>query len=709
MSDATDAIRAKFRSWLRKYLINGVASSGANQPDKSAGIAAGDLIATAIDAVADTVASLSISAAAGIKNYASVAAAKADGALANGSLFSVLSADDDGLLDIYTKVSSSVATLLGTFPKLSAITDEVTRAMAAEAGLALIAGSDSPDSPAGNVLRGVADGSGNICFAILDDGTVVFNNPALGSIALFPDAARSFIRGDVDDDNNMGAMVTPDGQHVIPGVLSRPVALAYLAATGGHVQAWRIDGGSPVQLTSDAVDVVAAAAFQERLLDYVDFVSPRIFGVPRLWRSSADGVSKWPVPRPGSGGIIWHFPSTGQSLSVGFDFNNEPPIRSTPRTPGLNLMFNTGVRAAGNNPPEGGNGYDSTLDGTTLTSLVDLVEYLIPSAGVTETPWRGCGDQLQDLALASANATVRTLMSAHGVGGAAYSSIKQGTTAYAALLTGVTRGKALVEAMTDGKHIVPAVPIVHGEADAASTTYQADLEEWQGDLETDIKAITGQAGSIPILISQQSAWYAAASVINSINSNLAMLSAHIANPGKILLVCPKYFLVPSALDHTHLTPYSSAKLGAYYAKAIKKVIADGAAWNPLYPTGAVRTGASIVVTFAGNVGKLVLDTLTVTTPNGAAKGFEYTDGSTPPAISSVALGPADNQVTVTLAGTPTGSGKKLRYAYTPPVGAEGAGPDYGPRGCLRDSDPAVFADDGSPLWNWCVHFEIPVT
>ena len=47
-----------------------------------------------------------------------------------------------------------------------------------------------------------------------------------------------------------------------------------------------------------------------------------------------------------------------------------------------------------------------------------------------------------------------------------------------------------------------------------------------------------------------------------------------------------------------------------------------------------------------------------------------------------------------------------RYAFTGVAGATG-GPTTGARGNLRDSD-ATPSRNGSPLWNWAVHFDAPI-
>jgi hypothetical protein len=93
-------------------------------------------------------------------------------------------------------------------------------------------------------------------------------------------------------------------------------------------------------------------------------------------------------------------------------------------------------------------------------------------------------------------------------------------------------------------------------------------------------------------------------------------------------------------------------------------------------------------------------------------GFEYFDdeGSGIPwqcatTVQSVEI-VAPSQVAIRLSRTPTGTNKRIRYAYTARMAWQGgwSGPQLGPRGCLRDSDPAPSLY-GHPLYNWCVHFD----
>jgi hypothetical protein len=153
-----------------------------------------------------------------------------------------------------------------------------------------------------------------------------------------------------------------------------------------------------------------------------------------------------------------------------------------------------------------------------------------------------------------------------------------------------------------------------------------------------------------------------------------------------------------------MTAASYRWLGEYYAKAYVAVVVERRRWRPLSPASATRSGAVITLRFHVPVAPLVFDTTRVSDPGNY--GFEYTDDSSPPAISSVAI-EAPNIVRVTLAGTPTGANKKIRYAYTGTIDAD-AGPTTGARGNLRDSDGTI-SRSGNELFNWCVHFSMDVS
>lgn len=304
------------------------------------------------------------------------------------------------------------------------------------------------------------------------------------------------------------------------------------------------------------------------------------------------------------------------------------------------------------------------------------------------------GDSSQDVTVANA-----------GVGGYGYFNLKKGTHIYNLSLSTLNRAKDLSARYNEG-FIVPAILSVHGETDSSSLTYQADIEQWQTDYETDIQAVTNQPEIIPMFHSQNSNFG------SSPLAAYAMVAASKANPSEHVVVGPKYFLPYS--DGIHLTNVGYRKLGEYYAKAYKKVVIDNDTWNPLRPVTQVLDGKNIDVTFTGNVGDLVLDTDLVSNPGNY--GFEYTDDSTSAVIESVTLFDEDT-VRVTLDDVPTGDNQMISYAITSTSGASGtAGPTTGARGNLRDSDPtqSLYDDDNNGelddnLYNWAVHFSEAVS
>ena len=376
-----------------------------------------------------------------------------------------------------------------------------------------------------------------------------------------------------------------------------------------------------------------------------------------------------------------HVLISGQSLSTG---TQGTPALSTTQ-PHDNLMFDTGVRA-----------------GASGASLVPLVESDADVEG--ETIASGMANLATELAQDLGEATHDLLMSAHGVASYAYSQLKKGTAVWDVMTAQVTSGKSIANdtVPTALSYVVRGVLIVHGETDSANANanYDDNLAEWQADYDTDVKAITEQSDPVVMFHTQLSSWTIFG---GSVSVSLQQLAASVASAGKIVMVGPKYIF--EYADGLHLTADSYRWLGEYYAKAYRRVILEGLPWEPVRPRSVVRTGAHIDVHFHVPVRPLVIDTTRVSNPGNY--GFQYTDdtsGGSPPAITGVTLtGPSS--LRVTLASTPSAGNQRLRYAYA--SGTYG-GPTTGPRGCLRDSD-ATVSRDGKDLFNWCVHFDEPVT
>lgn len=376
-----------------------------------------------------------------------------------------------------------------------------------------------------------------------------------------------------------------------------------------------------------------------------------------------------------------HVLMTGQSLSVG---QAAGVVSAT--QPWSNLMFNTGVRA-------GGNG---------LQSFVPLVEQ---SNGVYgETIASGLANRIALLtALADPNGIASVqLVSTHGVGSATYAELRRDTQPYWNGLAQALAGWNLSIAQGT-TYAVRAVAVLHGEADhvVGNEVYTADLIEWQADYERDLRELLGQPYPIPLFFCQMSSFTHYGSATSTIPAQ--QLEATRERPDRIFLVGPKYFL-RYVSDGVHLTASSQRRLGEYYARVYERVLLDGEPWRPLMPIEVELESDAIDVRFHVPTPPLVLDTVAVTDPG--HYGFEYWDDSeTPPTITAVAI-TAEDTVRITLSEAPTALERRIRYAYTGLPNAD-AGPDTGPRGNLRDSDP-LLGTNGIPLHNWSVHFDEPV-
>ena len=137
----------------------------------------------------------------------------------------------------------------------------------------------------------------------------------------------------------------------------------------------------------------------------------------------------------------------------------------------------------------------------------------------------------------------------------------------------------------------------------------------------------------------------------------------------------------------------------------RHVFLEGGTWEPLRPVQASRTGDRIRVRFHVPEPPLVFDTTLVSDPGNF--GFEFLDDSgATPTIRSVQLLDEDT-IEIRLSATPKSTAAKfVAYAFTG-IPGNAAGPRTGARGNLRDSDDSR-SRHGNKLYNWCVHFEIPV-
>lgn len=412
---------------------------------------------------------------------------------------------------------------------------------------------------------------------------------------------------------------------------------------------------------------------------------------------------------------INHVLSTGQSNATA---NSANPYLTTTQ-PYSNLMFNGGTMPGSPNASasfvsliEGDNGVETISSGMANRATMFALE----------TFGFGTGGGLP--------AKHDILVSNHGRSGWTYWCLRKGGCTYKnanqlawpEAIAQVTRAKALADAAAKS-YVVRAVTTIHGESnhsgyvlsggsnsefpidgtDGSFRTikdYADGLIEWQRDYDAMVKGITGQAEDVPLFVSQISGW------TNSTYSPIAQfqLDAHKRAPGKVILVAPAYML-SFRNDCLHFTAASQRRLGEYFAKVYARVILQKKDWEPVRPRQITRADNVITVRYHVPAPPLVLDTTRVTNPG--SFGFAFVDDSGATPISSVAVTGPDT-VTITLASTPTGANKKLRYAQnqSPPscVGPGTDGQSGGPRGNVRDSD-ATPSRHGYELFNWGVMFD----
>ena len=228
-------------------------------------------------------------------------------------------------------------------------------------------------------------------------------------------------------------------------------------------------------------------------------------------------------------------------------------------------------------------------------------------------------------------------------------------------------------------------------------TYRAALEQLQIDLETDIKALTGQTTPVFIVTYQLS--YGAMTWPDIAKAHLDLAQK---NP-KFFMSTPMYQF-PYAPDKVHLTNVGYKWSGAYFGRAYERLVLEGVEPQWINPISALRTGNSIRLRFAVPAPPLKFDItkLAATTDN----GFRVKDSVGTVAIVSMAV-ERGNEVVLELASTPVGV-TTVRYGLDYlGIGLSITG---GASGNLRDSDPetVVIAGVSRPLFNLCPHFELSV-
>lgn len=396
----------------------------------------------------------------------------------------------------------------------------------------------------------------------------------------------------------------------------------------------------------------------------------------------AGGASAGPPPLPVLMSDIMGQYHYGQSLAVGV--SGLPVISITAKY--NNVRFVGGVRAG---------------DGA-HTSFAPLVEQS-DGTNAGETPATGaaeCTIQLIQAENFLSPSDYAPFIHAVGVGHSAQTiaqlSKAGGGAPYANFMAAVPDAVTTTNGLNK-TYKVGSVSWTHGTSDYLSgtprNTYQAGVAQLVTDLNTDIKAVTGQPEDVFILCGQSPDH-----VFGGNNPTIALAQRDLSRTEPRFVIACSMYVFPYA-DYPHLVPLGYKWLGAYYGLVHKRICVDQADWAPLDCTNAFRQANAVFLTFHVPVGKLVFDTTQV--PLRTNRGFTLVNsGGTNIAISSVDItGP--NTVRI-VAGATLSAGCKVRYGWPIYESVQSGGN-------LRDQqgDAIVFDPSGinKRLDNWCLIFE----
>lgn len=285
------------------------------------------------------------------------------------------------------------------------------------------------------------------------------------------------------------------------------------------------------------------------------------------------------------------------------------------------------------------------------------------------------------------------------------SQLIKGNNSYTNVIGAATRINAI--AVAAGKTpVIRGILWVQGESDfaASGSGYAATLATLRNDLNTDLKAVTGQSQNIPLFAVQPSNFSSGSSPNSGIlYPVLDILAAHVANPGNIILCGPTYAAENVTASNLHYLGVQSARFGAGVGNALARVVVDGQTWEPIRPQSVNRSGNIVDIQFFVPNGSLVLDTTyTSNTPDGFF-GFDFRQTGGTTTLQSVTL-LNSNTLRFTLSGAPDGTSPFIRAGRNSAGTQVFSGPRTGARTCLRDSAST------DPRWcNWCVHFDQAIT
>jgi len=367
---------------------------------------------------------------------------------------------------------------------------------------------------------------------------------------------------------------------------------------------------------------------------------------------------------------LLHVIVNGQSTALGA-LNNRVVHKSV-QWPGRVLMFNAGARILGHRHE--GSFQITPVKEEGLRHFTDYAEVLDDGAGET------MGTGIATAILESLPSDTCLLISFVGVESAQYAALKSGTVPYENRSRAIERARIIAAmhglAYLNGSDIADIW--VQGEGDYARTqaAYEASMVELQGDITARQNLLFGGSQQRKLLMAQNSNWTKSSST-NAVP--LAQLTASLNNPGKIYTAGPLYAY--PTIDGTHFTAQGSYDAGYMIGRAFAALMNTGN-WAPLYCQSAVRSGATVIMTFNVPSGSLAIDNPAIAAL--ANQGLRWLDSGDGNAVSiSGVIVSSANTLSVTLSAAPTGSNQRIGIGDSGTAGANG-GPDTGPRTRIRD-------------------------
>lgn len=428
------------------------------------------------------------------------------------------------------------------------------------------------------------------------------------------------------------------------------------------------------------------------LLNVGGVLSKSIYGSPFVITDESDNIlfeaRKSLLPSPSIIASREHVIQNGQSLSNGI----ESPRYSYPQT------LSAGEKFKGygyyENPPE---------DPQSLTEFETLIE-----DGTFETPSFGLAKMFIN-SLEKENGffpydnDYKIFMTVPGQGGTSIAGLSKGTAPYTKMITQVTAAKTAYN-LLNKVYKVLAMTWTQGEADGATPkeTYKDLLVQYQLDMESDIKAITKQKESIPMITYQLSAF-------GCENIALAFLEIMQDNPEKFKLACPMYQF-SYFNDDVHLYPgIESEKYGSFLGYVTKRVMKDGLQWKPLMPVNFDVQGKIIDITYDVPFEKIELDDSLVTNPGNYGFVVKSDTDAVVDILSVTVIRP--NTVRL-ICVSDINNSFKVNYAFQNGTASKN-GRTIGQRGCVRDNmgDSVIFEKERTnfKLHNYSVIFSQTLT